>query len=405
MQICQGIIALILLADLILIVSVRRLREEEGPPGIASVVWATLICIFCVVSDRIVAWGKAEEEERLTGRAETRRTLKEWLAILTATIILIVFILITVLFTATLTLRAVDAGLEFKGHRIEVDGQRYAVHLACVGNETDAYGKKVPTVLLESAETPSEYEFLWWLEGARENGTIERYCYWDRPGYAWSDNAPSPHSAAMSAENLAEALAIAGETGPWLLVSGGYGSLVSRIFQSRHARDVIGLMIIDGMHEDLLWRIAQPSRGFVLWGWGILSPLGIQRILGAIFSGVDSADRVYRKYAYQNGKYIKAQLQESLVADTMTKGEVVTAKSITTDSNTPLVVVSSGIAVRRDGDWARKQKELTFLTKNLISWDVVNKAPHYVWKTLEGREIMEKRLGELVKAGSKIWSA
>jgi hypothetical protein len=35
----------------------------------------------------------------------------------------------------------------------------------------------------------------------------------------------------------------------------------------------------------------------------------------------------------------------------------------------------------------------------------VNKAPHEVWKTLEGREIMEKRLGELVRGkGSKVFT-
>jgi hypothetical protein len=37
------------------------------------------------------------------------------------------------------------------------------------------------------------------------------------------------------------------------------------------------------------------------------------------------------------------------------------------------------------------------LTNELVGWDIVNKAPHEVWETLEGREKIEKRLGELVK--------
>jgi hypothetical protein len=86
MRICQGTIAVLLLVDLIIIVTVPRIRGEEGPPGIASVVWTTAMAGYCVFTDRLVAWGKREEEERLTGRPETRRTLKEWLAVLVATV-------------------------------------------------------------------------------------------------------------------------------------------------------------------------------------------------------------------------------------------------------------------------------------------------------------------------------
>ncbi|EMC95174.1 hypothetical protein BAUCODRAFT_72225 [Baudoinia panamericana UAMH 10762] len=397
MRVCQGIIAVILLIDVILIVSVSRLRNEEGPPGIASVVWAMLMAAWCVMTDRVVAWGKKEEEERLTGRPETRRTLREWLAILVATIILAVYIVITILFTATLILRARDATLEMDGQRYYVDGNKYQVHLACIGEKRNA---DTPTVLIEAGENPSEYDFEHWAYSTYQNGTIDRYCYWDRPGYAWSDNAPSPHSAGMSADNLAEALAIAGEEGPWILVSAGYGSIVSRIFSARHFRDVVGIMLIDPLHEDLLHRIANPARGFILWGYGIISPLGIQRIGGALFGGVTREDRVYGKSAYQGGKFIKAQLQENLVADSLTRSEVVSAKVIQA-VNTPFVLISSGISVRRDTEWENKQRDLTHLTDNLVSWDVVNKAPHYVWKTLEGRLLMEKRLGELVaKAGN-----
>ena len=61
------------------------------------------------------------------------------------------------------------------------------------------------------------------------------------------------------------------------------------------------------------------------------------------------------------------------------------------------MVVSSGIDVRKDDEWERKQRDLTKVTENLISWDVVNAAPHEVWATYEGRQLLEKRLGELVK--------
>ena len=48
-------------------------------------------------------------------------------------------------------------------------------------------------------------------------------------------------------------------------------------------------------------------------------------------------------------------------------------------------------------------KVMSKITDNLLSWDVVNKAPHYVWETYNGRSVMEKRLGQLIEAGEKFW--
>ncbi|KAF2468239.1 uncharacterized protein BDR25DRAFT_265999 [Lindgomyces ingoldianus] len=401
MRITTAIIAALLLVDMIIILAVPRIRIEEGWVGIASVVWAVFIALWCIITDRVVDWGKREEEERLTGRPETRRTLKEWFAVLLATIFTIVFILITVLMTGTLGIRARDATLGMYGDRIFVDGDKYQVHLACIGNVTYTKGQKDATILLEAGETPLEYDFEHWAYGAYQNGTISRYCYWDRPGYAWSDNAPSPHSAGMSADALSEALAKTGEEGPWILVSAGIGSITSRIFSSRHLKQVTGIMLVDPLHEDLLHRLSSPGRGFILWAYGIISPLGLERLSGALFKGRTREDRVYGRNAYQSGKYIKAQLQENLIADSLSKNEVASARNIQS-ADTPVVIVSSGIRCRTDSEWERKQHDLTKLTDNLVSWDVVNQAPHQVWDTYDGRRIMEKSLGALVKAAGKM---
>lgn len=399
LRISMAIVAVFLIIDVIIIVAVPKERLEEGWIGIASVIWAALMALWVVMVNRVVEWGKKEEEERLTGREETRRTLKEWLAVLIATTITILYIVIAVLLTATLCMRAIDAKVELDGEKYYVDGDKYQVHLACIGNVTyERDGEtRQPTILLESGEEPLEYDLEHWAYAAYINGTIPRYCYWDRPGYAFSDNAPSPHSAGMSADALSEALAVAGEQGPWIPVSAGYGAIVSRIFASRHIRDVTGLMLIDPLHEDLLHRIGGPTAGISLWGWGVLSPLGIQRLIGAVFNGRTSEDRVYGHSVWHTGKFLKAKLQENLVADSLTKNEVSSARNIQA-LDTPLVVISSGIEVRRDQEWGMKQDDLTHLTNTLVAWDVVNKAPHQVWKTLKGRTIMEERIGELVKA-------
>lgn len=396
------IIAILLLVDMIITLSVKDIRHEEGWVGIVSSVWAVLMAAWVVMSDRVVAWGKHEEEERLTGRAESRRTLKQWVSVFLATFIAIVYIVIVILFTATLILRAMDRGLEPDGTLYEVDSGKYSVHLNCIGevSKDPKTDKREPTIILESGEVPSEYDFEHWAYAARKNGTISRYCYWDRPGYAWSDNAPSPHSADMAATALSEALAQAGEEGPWISVSAGYGSTVARIWTSRNRGRVTGIMMIDPLHEDLLSRVGGAARGFTLWGYGIIAPLGIRRIGGAIFNSRTSEDRVYGNSVWTTGKFIKAKLQENLVAESLTKSAVASSRGIISQ-DLPLVVVSSGIKVRSDEEWERKQKDLSKITENLVSWDVVNKAPHQVWDTLGGREVMEKRLGQLVTAAKK----
>ncbi|KAH8815117.1 hypothetical protein F5884DRAFT_695131 [Xylogone sp. PMI_703] len=394
-QVTSLVLMVLLLVDIIMIVAVPRLRVEEGWIGIATVVWACLMSIWAVVVDRVVSWGKHEEEERLTGRMETRRTLREWCGVLISTIFLVILAIVVVLISATIILRARDASLPPPGEKYYVDGDKYQIHLYCEGNTTDAYGKKVPTVLFESGARPFEESMINIATNALKNGSISRYCYSDRPGLGWSDNAPAPFSAGMAATALSEALARAGEEGPWVLASAGVGSIYSRIFSTRHGHDVVGLLLIDPLHEDLLHRLSRSNRGFLLWIRGVLSPLGLDRLSGALFRGRTREDRVFGRSSQQNEKYIKAKLQEALVADSLTKNEVASARNIQ-DQETPLAVISSGIELKKDSEWERKQRDLTHITNQLIGWDIVNKAPAEVWRTQNGREIIEKRLKQLV---------
>lgn len=394
MTIWGATMSVFLAINLFIILGVPRLRVEEGWVGIASVAWATLISLYLIAQTRSVAWGKREEEERLTGREETRRPLREWVAVLIETIVMSITVVVAILLMSTLILRARDASLPPPGKKYYVNNDKYQVHLACVGDIHS--NKTIRTVLVEGGEGPVEHTFLGWIETAYRHGSISRYCYWDRPGIAWSENAPSPHSAGMSADALSEALALADEEGPWVLVSAGVGGIYSRIFASRHTRDIDGIMLIDAMHEDFLADLGKPGRGFMLWLRGILSPLGLDRLFGAIFKGRTREDRLCGKRAYQSGKFIKAKLQESLVADSMTRSEISSARNIQTPS-TPLVVVSSEREMRRNKKWADKQEDLTKITQNLVAWDIVKRAPHELWESLEGQRILEKRLKELVQ--------
>ncbi|KAJ5010791.1 hypothetical protein K4K57_006665 [Colletotrichum sp. SAR 10_99] len=389
--------AVMLLTDTILILAIQKNRYEEGSVGVASVIWAFLMSLWTLLADRTVKWGKAEEEERLTGRVETRRTVWEWTEVLFSTIAYVILSIGIILITATLILRSLDAGYGPPGEQYWVDNDQYRIHVYCEGNGTDAAGNKLPSVLFEGGDLPVE-KGLWQLaQGALKNGSISRYCFSDRPGYAWSDTAPSPLSAGMATDALSEALARAGENGPWILASAGIGSVYSRIFSSRHGHDVDGILMIDPLHEDLLYRVSDPGRGFLYWVRGIISPLGLERLPGALFRGRSSADRIWGRSARQSGKYLFTKLQESLVAASLTKREVISGKAIQYP-DTPLVLISSGDNLRKDSVWEEKQRDLSHLTRNLKHWDIVDDAPHNVWETFEGREKIEKRLRQLVHA-------
>ncbi|KAJ6168834.1 hypothetical protein N7497_001677 [Penicillium chrysogenum] len=376
-------LAALLLVDMFIILAVPRIRLEEGWVGIASVVWVALISIYQAVQNRAVAWGKREEEERLTGREETRRSLLEWSAVLAETILLAAMAIAAVMFTATLILRAFDAGLKPPGERYSVHGNTYQVHLACVGNKTA--DDNAPTILLEGGDGPVEHTLQPFIDDVYSRGGIDRYCYWDRPGFGWSDNAPRRIPPAS----------LAGETGPWIVVSAGVGSLHSRLFASRNLLEVRGIFMIDPLHEAYLGDIGRPGRGFLLWLRGIVSPLGLDRLAGALLRGRSRQDRVMGRAAYQSGKYIKAKLQESLVAVTMTAAEMQSSRHIEM-GHAPVVVVSSGQEVRKNSQWEERQEDLSHITDNLLSWDIADDAPHEVWNTGQGREILERRLKELV---------
>lgn len=407
---------LFLFVNLMIIVCVPQLRQEEGWIGIVSVVWALIVSTYILFQTRLVNWGKHEEEERLTGRGEHRRPLREWLAILAQLVLLPAMVIMAILLMSTVSLRAKDATLKPPGQKYWVENHRYQVHLHCVGNpkgqalpaarrgygdddDDDDDGATIaPTILVEAGEYPAEHTLEGFIDEAYLNDTIARYCIWDRPGVGWSDNAASPHSASMSMDALSEALNSAGEEGPYVLVASGEGGIYSRIFASRHASQTKGLLLIDALHEDLLDEyIGGVRHGLALWLRGvIIAPLGLDRLSGAIFQRRTSRDRVCGAKAYQSDKFVKAALQENLaVVGGLTVNDIERAKEAQ-DPKLPLAVVASGTQANRDSKWATKQRELGKITDNLKMWSVVDGAPHEVWTVEEGKKVLTNALRKLV---------
>lgn len=78
-------------------------------------------------------------------------------------------------------------------------------------------------MLLDSGLTEPSAYYAALLERARDAGQVGRYCWWDRPGYAWSSSGVLPQTAQKSAENWWEVVEKAGERGPFVVVGRGYG--------------------------------------------------------------------------------------------------------------------------------------------------------------------------------------
>jgi len=204
----------------------------------------------------------------------------------------------------------------------------------------------------------------------------------------------------MSAEFLSEALSLANETGPWVVVSAGTGSFVSRIFSARHGpSQVLGLMFVDPASERVLDTIASPSRGLGIWLRGVTSPFGIPLLSGAVFRGRTRADRVYGPQSSRyTGKYLFARLQENLAVNMFTREEVSTAQKLQ-DRSVPVAVVSSELKMQTDPQWKAVQQDMTTLTDKLVGWWVAAKGtPHAIWETQTGAREMSRALRKLLDA-------
>jgi pimeloyl-ACP methyl ester carboxylesterase len=132
---------------------------------------------------------------------------------------------------------------------VDIGGRR--LNLICLGS-----GK--PTVVLETQLGEAAWN---WAPVHSELAKHVRACVYDRAGLGFSDPSGRPGTSANAAEDLAELLRRAQEQPPYLLVGASYGSLIVRYFAAKHSKDVAGLVLVDGHHEDDFTRINQLSAG------------------------------------------------------------------------------------------------------------------------------------------------
>jgi len=124
------------------------------------------------------------------------------------------------------------------GRIIDVDGVRHWVKVEGTGR---------PVVVFESAI--GDVGLTWGLVQPGISETTTTFAH-DRPGLGASDSVSGPRVASSMVEELRGALASAALKPPYVLVGHSFASLTVRAFAHRFPGEVVGLVLVDGAHED-----------------------------------------------------------------------------------------------------------------------------------------------------------
>lgn len=395
--------------DFIVIVSVTYLRHQFGWIGNLLVFWTIATLLLNCYADYNVEKGKRYQEIKYTGRPETRKTFVE--AFVISVKIVIKFILLVAIWNISLTLwlMAFDTHLKPPGEMVPVNNDQFKIHLSCNGDMTNG---TQPIVLVEGGQKVSSEEFETWIEELFHLNKIERYCIYDRPGYAFSDSAPSPISISIITDYLNEALLKKEIVGPFTLVGFDNGGLYSRVFASKNPSKIDSIMLVDSWHEDLLklrpfprpetykfpeFDLMTTFVGFKLWFKGIISPLGLVTNIHWFLHPryYSSKSRVYGQDMIYQSQYLRSRLQEQITSLVLSYNEVAGSDI----SEIPLYVISSDYLIKKSKNWGNWQRQLTKLSKFSQEWTIIEDSEHNIWESVKGKKSLQDALVRVL--GSK----
>jgi pimeloyl-ACP methyl ester carboxylesterase len=152
-----------------------------------------------------------------------------------------------------------------------VDIGSHRLHIVCSGSGAT-------TVVLEAGLGESS---LGWATVQRDLARTFRVCAYDRAGMAWSDPSTEPRTARRAAEELRTLLALAGESGPYVVVAHSFGAFAARTFVDLRPGDVAGLVLVDPTSEDgVIATWPRSSQIITRRTYAALGEIGLLRIVG-----------------------------------------------------------------------------------------------------------------------------
>jgi pimeloyl-ACP methyl ester carboxylesterase/GNAT superfamily N-acetyltransferase len=136
-----------------------------------------------------------------------------------------------------------------RGERIDIGGRR--LHLWHMGT-----GR--PTIIFESG---GECDSLVWRHVLPRMAASAQVVAYDRAGLRQSEPGPLPRTARAVVDDLSALLTTANIPGPYVLVGHSMGGIYARLFASLHPQDIVGLVLVDSPHEDMVyeWQTLLPK--------------------------------------------------------------------------------------------------------------------------------------------------
>lgn len=416
--------------DLFVILVIPGQRRQFGFSEYLTLLFAMFSIGLNLASNRFVLHAKHQEEVRLTGRIETRKTFIEHLLIGTEFALKFLLVLYVVAISLNIFLRSIDAWVDRPwGKLVPAGDDQYSIHLYCQGDvykkEEDgaiensqqfanaSSSEEQPTIIIDSGNESSE-EFVSWVQELYQLNKIHKYCLYDRPGYGFSDSSPSPYSVGINADILSSVLQREKIAGPYLVVGHGVGGLYGRMFATRHISDIHSVLLVDAWSEELLLvnpfkhaknkdtklprQIKKLNRrhGFKLWLEGVLSLANLVTYYNLIVHRYRSSERIYGRDMRLLGKYLRVKLQEQVAAGLLSYNDLQLTNGVLNDADKQVSVLSSKFSIRQSLNWGNWQRELTKLLRNVHNEWVLADAGHRVWEYADGKRQLQKLLLRMV---------
>jgi pimeloyl-ACP methyl ester carboxylesterase len=172
--------------------------------------------------------------------------MKKWMKVIALGVLLLA--VCTVVIGATYEAQArsrVARAFPAPGRLVDIGGGRRI--------QLDCRGTGAPVVVFESGL--DNLGSLSWAAVHDSVARSTRACAYSRAGIMWSDPAGRPMSSANVAEDLHNALAVAAERPPYVMVGHSLGGPYLLTYTGRYAGDVAGLVFVDASHPDQVARM------------------------------------------------------------------------------------------------------------------------------------------------------
>lgn len=259
-----------------------------------------------------------------------------------------------------------------KGKLVDIGGFR--LHLNCVGNGT-------PTVIMDAGGGASS---ITWGLVPSEISKFTSVCTYDRAGLGWSDpNLRKPRTSQQNVDELHLLLNKADIKPPYILVGHSLGGANMRLYASQHPENVVGLVLVDCVHENQMtpeiWR--RIEREFWLYQvLGLATRFGVVRLIGEMNllpiiedikqeiqkypQAVKALFDTYKSYYYRPHYWATVSSERTNIKKSFEQLQAVTSLG-----DLPLIVLSQGskhpeISDERFHYWASLQLDLTKLSSN-----------------------------------------